>query len=164
MAPLPSVASLVEMLKTNGIALPPGPVRVDGYGDSEALSESLLALIRSGRKRAGTGLLWAYEYDGEEISKTGDIEIVIDHLSRPALVTRITDAKIVPYDEVTAEFAAIEGEGDGSLEYWRKAHWAFFSRECARIGRAPDESMPVVCSIFEVLNIVSLLPRSLGPN
>jgi uncharacterized protein YhfF len=154
MAPLPSVASLAEILEVNGIALPPGPVRVDGYGDSVALSESLLALIRCGRKRAGTGLLWAYEYDGEEISKTGDIEIVIDHLNRPALVTRITSAKIVAYDEVTAEYAAIEGEGDGSLECWRKAHWAFFSRECARIGRDADESMPVVCSIFEVLNIV----------
>jgi uncharacterized protein YhfF len=154
MAPLPSVASLIGTLKLRGIALPPGPVRVDGYGDSEALSESLLALIRSGRKRAGTGLLWAYEYDGEEISRTGDIEIVIDHLNQPALVTRITSAKVVAYHEVTAEYAAIEGEGDGSLKYWRKAHWAFFSRECARIGRVAHESMPVVCSIFEVLNVV----------
>ena len=154
MVSLPSVASLIGKLKMNGIALPPGPVRVEGYGDSAALSASLLALIRSGRKRAGTGLLWAYEYDGEDISKTGDIEIVIDHLNQPALVTRITSAKVVPYDEITAEYAAIEGEGDGSLEYWRKAHWAFFSRECARIGREPDESMLVVCSIFEVMNVV----------
>ena len=154
MTPLPSVASLIEKLKMNGVTLPPGPVRVDGYGDSEALSESLLALIRSGRKRAGTGLLWAYEYDGEPIAKTGDIEVVIDHLNRPALVTRITSAAVVPYDEVTAEYAAIEGEGDGSLEYWHKAHWAFFSRECVRIGREPDASMPVVCSIFEVLNVI----------
>jgi uncharacterized protein YhfF len=158
MASLPSVASLIETLKMNGIALPLGPVRADGYGDSAALSESLLALIRSGRKRAGTGLLWAYEYDGEQFAKTGDIEIVIDHLNRPALVTRITSAAVVPYDEVTAEYASIEGEGDGSLEYWREAHWSFFSRECARIGREPDESMPVVCSIFEVLHVV--LPKS----
>ena len=154
MVSLPSVALLIGKLQKDGIALPPGPVRVDGYGDSEALSESLLALIRSGRKRAGTGLLWAYEYDGEKISKTGDIEIVIDHLNRAALVTRITRAAVVRYDEVTAGYAAIEGEGDGSLDYWRNAHWAFFSRECSRIGREPDESMPVVCSIFEVLNIV----------
>jgi uncharacterized protein YhfF len=154
MPSLPSVASLIEKLEMHGITLPPGPVRVDGYGDSEALSEALLALIRAGRKRAGTGLLWAYESDGEKISRTGDIEIVIDHLNQPALVTRITSAKVVRYDEVTAEYATIEGEGDGSLEYWRKAHWAFFSRECARIGREPAESMPVVCSIFEVLNVV----------
>jgi uncharacterized protein YhfF len=154
MTHLPSVASLIAQLKMQGIVLPPGPVRADGYGDSEALSESLLALIRSGRKRSGTGLLWAYEYDGQEIAKSGDIEIVIDHLNRPTLVTRITSAKVVPYDEVTAAYAAIEGEGDGSLEYWRKAHWAFFARECARIGREPDESMPVVCSTFEVLIVV----------
>jgi len=153
--PLPSVASLIAKLEAHGITLPPGPVRVDGYGDSAALSESLLALIRSGRKRAGTGLVWAYEYDGEQIAKTGDIEIVVDHLHQPALVTRITSAEIVPYGDVTAEYAAIEGEGDGSLEYWREGHWAFFSRECARIGREPDESMPVVCSIFEVLDVVS---------
>ena len=82
MAPLPSVASLIGTLKMSGIALPPGPVRVDGYGDTAELSESLLTLIRSGRKRAGTGLLWAYEYNGEEISRIGDIEIVIDHLRR----------------------------------------------------------------------------------
>jgi len=154
MAPPPSVASLIGRLAMDGIALPPGPVRVEGYGDSEALSQSLLALIRLGRKRAGTGLLWAYEYDRVEIATTGDIEIVIDHSNQPALVTRITSVKVVPYDEITAEYAALEGEGDGSLEYWRKAHWAFFARECARIGRQPDESMPVVCSIFEVLNVV----------
>lgn len=151
----PSLASLVETLGELGITLPPGRVRVDGYGDSPELSESLLRLIRSGRKRAGTGLLWAYEHDGEEIAGAGDIEIVINHLDEPALVTRITSAHVVPYGEVTAEYAAIEGEGDGSLGYWREAHWAFFSRECARIGREPDESMPVVCSIFEVLNVVS---------
>ncbi len=151
MASLPSVDSLTQILKESGIALPPGRVRVDGYGDSAALSESLLALIRTGRKRAGTGLLWAYEHDHEEIARTGDIEIVVDHLNQPAFVTRITSASVVPFAAVTSEYAAIEGEGDGSLEYWRKAHWAFFSRECGRIGREASESMPVVCSIFEVL-------------
>jgi uncharacterized protein YhfF len=154
MPPKPSVASLVEALSELGITLPSGRLRVDGYGDSAELSESLLALIQSGRKRAGTGLLWAYEHDGEGIAEAGDVEIVIDHLNKPALVTRITSVQVVPYSEVTAEYAAVEGEGDGSLEYWRKAHWAFFSRECERIGREPQESMPVVCSIFEVLSVV----------
>ncbi len=154
MPPLPSIDALIAGLAERGITLPLGPVRVDGYGDSAALSESLLALIRSGRKRAGTGLLWAYQHDAQAIAATGDLEIVVDHLNEPALVTRITSAQVVPFNEVSAEYAAIEGEGDGSLEYWRKAHWAYFSRECARIGRKPELSMPVVCSIFEVLNVV----------
>jgi len=58
---------------------------------------------------------------------------------------------VAPFAAVTLEYAAIEGEGDSSLEYWREAHWAFFSRECVRVGREASESMPVVCSIFEVL-------------
>ena len=139
---------------------PPGPVRVDGYGDSEALSEELLALIRDGKKRAGTGLLWAYEADKEDIARTGDIEIVIDHLQRPALVTRIIRSEIIPFDQVDAKYAAIEGEGDGSLDYWRKAHWAFFSRECRRIGREPELTMPVICSVFELLKVIDTKPVS----
>lgn len=151
---LPTVESLVAKLSARGIKLPNGSVRVDGYGDSPALSEALLALIRLGRKRAGTGLLWAYEAEGEAIPLTGDIEIVVDHHNEPAIVTRITTVEVIPYGEVTAEYVAIEGEGDGSLEYWREAHWAFFSRECRRLGRTPDESMLVVCSVFEVLHVL----------
>ena len=98
--------------------------------------------------------MWAMEADGDVFPAVGDVEIVVDHLNAPALITRITSVAVVPYAEVTPEYAAIEGEGDGSLAYWRDAHWAFFSRECARIGRAPSEAMPVVCSVFEVLAIV----------
>jgi len=154
MQPLPSVESLVSQLAARGITLPQGTVRVDGYGDSAELSKELLDLIKSGRKRAGTGLLWAYEHDREPIAETGDIEIVIDHRSEPALITRIVRSEIVAFIEVSAEYAAIEGEGDGSLEYWRKAHWNFFSRECRRIGTEPTETMPVICNVFEVLHVL----------
>ncbi len=88
----------------------------------------------------------------------GDIEVVLDHRNQPALVTQLERVYVVPYNQVTAKYAAIEGEGDGSLEYWRQAHWAFFSRECSRIGRAPSETMPVVCSVFKLLNVLSHAP------
>ena len=115
MPPLPSVAAASERLAALGITLPAGPVRVDGYGDSPALSKELLALIRSGAKRAGTSLLWAFEADGDEVPGPGSIEIVVDHRGEPALVTRLTRVTVVPFEEVDAEYAAIEGEGDGSL-------------------------------------------------
>lgn len=59
--------SIVAELAQQGIVLPAGRVRVDGYGDSEKLSQALLALILTGRKRAGSGLVWAYEHDGEDL-------------------------------------------------------------------------------------------------
>ncbi|HEY6510735.1 MAG TPA: ASCH domain-containing protein, partial [Burkholderiaceae bacterium] len=52
---------------------------------------------------------------------------------------------------VTAEFAATEGEGDGSLAFWRQAHAEYFARECAGIGRTPNGDMPVVCERFAVV-------------
>jgi uncharacterized protein YhfF len=144
----------MPQLAAHGITLPPSPVRVDGYGDTAELSNELTGLIKSGRKRAGTGLLWAYESDGEPIAKAGDIEIVVDHRNRPVLITRIVSSEVIAFNEVSAEYAAIEGEGDGSLEYWRKGHGNFFSRECRRIGREPMQTMPVICNVFEVLHVL----------
>lgn len=48
-------------------------------------------------------------------------------------------------------FAAIEGEGDGSLSYWRDAHWRYFGRECHRIGKELSLQMLVVCEQFKVV-------------
>ncbi len=151
MTPLPTVAIVLAKLQACAITLPPGDVRISGYGDSPALSTSLIGLIRTGQKRAGTGLVWGFAADGEALPEVGQIEIVVDHLNEPALVTRLTSVQIVAFADVTAEYAAIEGEGDGSLAYWRHAHWDYFTRECVRIGREPAESMMVVCSVFEVI-------------
>ncbi len=148
---MPPLAALITKLQAVGISLPPGRLRTDQYGDSPELSRELIELIRTGPKRAGTSLLWAHEAEAEELPQVGDIEIVLDHAFEPTLVTRVTRVEVVPFDQVTAEYAAIEGEGDGSLEFWREGHWDFFSRECARIGRVPQNDMPVVCSVFELL-------------
>ena len=153
-SPLPSIFELRRALEQQGVALPAGPVRVDAYGDSESLSNELLALIRSGRKRAGTGLLWLHEHLNEPIAQAGEIEIVINYAGVPSVITRTVSSKVIPFNEVTAKYAAIEGEGDGSLQHWRQAHWAYFSRECQRIGRISNQSMPVVCSIFEILHVL----------
>ena len=61
---------------------------------------------------------------------------------------------MLAFDQVTAAYAAIEGEGDGSLAYWRQAHWDDFARECQRLGRTPAPDMPVVCSVFELLQVL----------
>lgn len=109
--PFPPTATVLSKLQALGITLPPGPVRLDGYGDSATLSEELLDLIRQGRKRAGTSLLWALEAENEQLPRAGDIEVVLDHRNEPALITRIGQVNVVPYSDVSSEYAAIEGEG-----------------------------------------------------
>ena len=36
-------------------------------------------------------------------------------------------------------------------DYWREAHWDFFSKECAELGVSPCEDMLLVLERFEVV-------------
>jgi uncharacterized protein YhfF len=52
---------------------------------------------------------------------------------------------------VDEEFAYSEGEGDRSLEYWRKAHIRYFKRVLSKIKKEFSEEMPIVCERFKVV-------------
>lgn len=161
MASLPTPEEVVRKLREHGIVISDG-VRVSGYGDSAELSRELIALIRCGAKRGGASLLWSHEAEGEPLPAVGDIEVVVDHLNQPAVVVRVTHVQVAPFNAVGADFAAVEGEGDGSLAHWRASHRNFFSRECRRLGREPSEVMPVVCTTFEALHVVPSTEASEG--
>ena len=121
------------------------------FCDDQASANKLAELVLSGRKRATAGSLWAYELDKEPLPRVGDLSVITDWEGRARCVIRTTSVEVVPFNAVTPEFAATEGEGDGSLEYWRKVHWEFFTRELEGTGREPLPDMPVVCERFEVV-------------
>lgn len=121
------------------------------FADTEAAANELAELALRGTKRATAGLLWAFEAVGTRLPARGDLSVVTDWRGTPVCVIETVDVAIVPFDQVTEQFAATEGEGDGSLRYWREAHWASFTRECQRIGRTPTPEMPVVCEEFRVV-------------
>ena len=93
----------------------------------------------------------AFETDGVTAPKAGDLSIITNWEGLPQCVIETRAVAILPFDQISKEFASAEGEGDGSLAYWRKVHWAYFGRECARIGKEPAAEMPVLCEHFEVV-------------
>ena len=105
----------------------------------------------AGTKRATAGLLWSYEADAKPMPQPGDLSIVEQWSGEPVCIIETVSVAVLPFEEVGAEFAAVEGEGDGSLEYWRAGHWAYFGRECARLGKKPSARMLVVCESFKVV-------------
>ena len=121
------------------------------FGDGERLARELADLVLRGPKRATAGLLWEAEADPNVMPVLGGYSLVTDHAAAPLLIIRTTNVEIRPYREVDADFAAAEGEGDGSLDFWRAAHWDYFSRRCAALGRAPAEDMPVVLERFALI-------------
>lgn len=120
------------------------------FCDNEQDANELAELVVCGTKKATASLFLSYT-DKEELPEVGDLSIIINWNGEAQCIIKTTGVEIVPYKDVTEEFAATEGEGDKSLEYWRRAHWSYFSREMKEIGKEPTEDMLVVCEKFEVV-------------
>jgi len=130
-------------------ASPPPPAW--HFCDNESDANTCAALVLSGHKRATTPSLWFLESRGLAVPVGGDLDIVANWDGVAQCVIRTTDVAIVPFEAVTAAYAAAEGEGDGSLESWRAVHWAYYERELAGTGFLRTEDMPVVCQRFEMV-------------
>ena len=123
----------------------------EGWGDSPQMAHVLGVLIASGTKTATCSALWECEAEGERLPKVGLKTVVLDGNGEPLCIVETRDVEVKPYDSVDARFAYEEGEGDRSLEYWRDAHWRFFSLTLPSIGKEPTMDMPLVCERFRVI-------------
>lgn len=125
-------------------------VEVAGFGTlpcccygSDGLQERLAALVIAGRKRATVwdgreenptvaGMLWAVTVAGRAV----------------AVIETVTVGRR-RFCDIDADFAATEGEGDGSLAFWRAAHEDYFRRAG---GFSPD--MWLWCEEFRLVAVL----------
>jgi uncharacterized protein YhfF len=122
-----------------------------GFGGEGAIADELSALVLAGRKRATASLPVEYTSLGEPLPKTGDLSIILDGKGDPVAIIERTAVDLVPFQSVDEEFANCEGEGDGSLGYWREAHTWYFNGVCARLGGTLEQSTPVLCQRFRLV-------------
>lgn len=108
-------------------------------------------LVLAGRKRATTSLAVEFTSLGEELPRVGDLSIIIRGDGAPAALIERTVVDTKPFREVDEHFAAVEGEGDGSLAYWRRAHRDYFTGVCEREGGTFTDDTPVICQVFRVI-------------
>lgn len=120
------------------------------FGATPEQADELLGLVLSGAKTATAEALWDYEAAGEELPTQGALGIVTDGRGVPRALVITTEVEIVPFDEVSAEHAYLEGEGDRSLATWREVHQQLFTDHAAH-GRGFTRDMPVVLQRFAVL-------------
>jgi uncharacterized protein YhfF len=108
-------------------------------------------LILCGEKTASCSMEYWYSHEDELMPQVGHLQVVTNWQGEPVCIIEITSVSTCPYNQVTAEFAASEGEGDKSLRWWREAHWKFFSLECEELNIAPSEEMLLVLERFKVV-------------
>ena len=107
------------------------------FGASPEEADALLALVLDGTKTATASAHADYEAKGEPLPEPGTLGIVLDGAGHPRALVETTDVRVVAFDEVDAEHAHLEGEGDRSLERWRAEHERFFT-EHATTGFDPQ--------------------------
>ena len=122
-----------------------------GYGDSPELADELIHLVIIGKKTATCSSVWEWEAEGKRIPQVGDIWVELDGNGNPVCITETVEVTIRKYNEVDAQFAHDEGEGDLSLNYWSDAHKDYFSRMLPVIGKEFSDEIPLVCERFRMI-------------
>lgn len=122
-----------------------------GYGDNPQLANELIELVLLGKKTATCSSLWEKEAEGKPLPNVGDLWVELDGDGNPVCITETTEVTIRKYNEVDADFARAEGEGNLSLSYWREAHRNYFSRVLRKMGREFSEDIPLVCERFQLI-------------
>jgi uncharacterized protein YhfF len=115
------------------------------FGDSRALCDRLLGLVRSGRKTATCGALREFDAGGEALPVVGRKDISLDWDGAPALVIETLEVTQRRFCDVGADFALAEGE-DETLEGWQDGHRRYFERNG---GWEPE--MMLVCERFRLV-------------
>lgn len=121
------------------------------FCDNEQDAHELAQLVLEGTKKATASLFDSYEFEDDSLPKKGDHSIITNWQGEAICIIKTTNVEVVPFKNVTEEFARTEGEGDKSLRYWKNCHWDYFSREAKAIGKQADDNMLVVCEKFEVV-------------
>lgn len=140
--------AVLAAVRDRGWPEPAPAARITWFGDSPEQARELGELVARGEKTATAGLLGAWEARGRPMPEPGDQQVIVDWTGEPLALIELTEVRVRPFEGVDEPFARAEGEGDLSLDYWRRVHWAFFVRECERIGREPTPDMPVICMRF----------------
>lgn len=121
------------------------------FGGTSQQADELASLVQAGSKTATTSAYLLYGLANETLPKKGDYSIILNAQNEALCIIQNTKVYVTPFDQVTPQHAAKEGEGDRTLAYWRQVHEEFFKNELLSVGENFHEKILVVCEEFEVV-------------
>jgi len=146
----PSVKAITKAF-FNTLELPVKTLESWHFCDNEQDANECAQLVLDGIKQATSPSLWWYQANNEALGQVGDLNIVTNWAGEAQCIIETTKVSIVPFNEITEQYARLEGEGDKSLKYWQQVHWQYYSRELEHTEYTPSEDMPIVCEEFKLV-------------
>ncbi|MFB4271034.1 ASCH domain-containing protein [Nonomuraea sp. GTA35] len=128
--------------------------RIDGLrvlelGAPGEMRKRLTDLTLAGVKRATAGLPELdYHAEDEPLEHVGERLALVDDSGAKVAELEVVDVQLVPFSQVTWEFAEAEGEGFRSISHWREAHRRYWAGE----GQEVDDSTTVVCVYYRLVS------------
>lgn len=119
--------------------------------DGEKGCDRLASLVLAGIKTATSTVYKTFEIDDMKVPEVGDYSIILDSEEVPLFIIRDTKVEIKKFGEIDSEFAKKEGEGDQSLDYWKKVHKNYFGKKCEEYGIGFDDDTLILCEEFELI-------------
>ena len=115
------------------------------FGDSEALCQELVSLVRAGKKTATCGNAAEFGPDGEPAPEPGRCDILLKWDGTPAMVIETQSVEFKRFCDMDEGFSLAEGENE-TLDGWRADHQAYFER-----NGGFDPEMMLICERFRVV-------------
>ncbi len=130
---------------------PETPYQVWHFGNTREMARELADLVLSGRKTATASSSSMNELRPEGAPRRDGYSVVTDFGGDPICVIKTLEIRQIRFNDVDAVFAAREGEGDLSLEYWRRVHRDYFMKEAREHGFSFDDTSLICCERFTLL-------------
>lgn len=147
----PSVVILWKRYRSSNPSAPATLPPSYHFCDNREDADLCAALVVTGRKRATATSLAELGLGGDPLPQIGDFAIVLDWEGRAKAIIRTTSVEIRRFGDIDKTFAAKEGEGDLTLEWWRAAHVAYYKRILAGTAHRVDDDLEIACEEFELV-------------
>lgn len=129
-------------------------------GGTPELADYGAALLLDGTKTATSSPLWDYA-DGR-IPFAGALSVLLDGRGQPVGIVETVGVERVRFRDVTEEMARAYGEGERTLQWWRRVIGDWYRNKAARDGQSFSEDDQILWEWIAVVRrgpLTTVQPR-----
>jgi uncharacterized protein YhfF len=131
--------------------IPEAPRVEARYAGNKLITDGLLDLYLIGKKTAGSSIAEDFQSAGDPLPKVGSYWILLKSNDEPGCILKTDRIEFHKFKDVPPAIAIAEGEGDLSLEYWRRVHEELYRPHLSGWGLSEINEATVLTEFFTLV-------------